>query len=61
VAYYIGTPLDLFQRIAVSPASISTLYIGEYGARVIHVNHSTSFTFPGHGSKAKVAKSKKSK
>jgi probable phosphoglycerate mutase len=59
VAYYIGTPLDLFQRIAVSPASISTLYIGEYGARVIHVNHSTSFNFPGHGSKAKTAKSKK--
>ena len=48
VAYYIGTPLDLFQRIAVSPASISTLYIGEFGARVINVNHGISFGFPHH-------------
>jgi len=48
VAYYIGTPLDLFQRIAVSPASVSTLHIGEYGARVINVNHGVSLGFPAH-------------
>ena len=46
VAYYIGTPLDLFQRIAVSPASISSLHLGEFGARVLHVNHAVSFDLP---------------
>ena len=61
VAYYIGTPLDLFQRIAVSPASISTLHIGEFGTRVIHVNHSTSFNFPGHAQKPKDPKLEKGK
>ena len=42
VAYYIGTPLDLFQRIAVSPASISTIHLSEMGVRVINVNHGAS-------------------
>jgi probable phosphoglycerate mutase len=46
VAYYIGTPLDLFQRIAVSPASISTLHLGDFGARVLNVNHTLSMKFP---------------
>lgn len=46
IAYYIGTPLDLFQRIAVSPASISTLHLGEFGARVVHVNHAVAFELP---------------
>lgn len=45
VAYYLGTPLDLFQRITVSPASISTLYLGKFGVRVIHVNHHVSYAF----------------
>jgi probable phosphoglycerate mutase len=58
VAYYIGTPLDLFQRIAVSPASISTLYIGEFSVRVINVNHGTSFGFPHHAPPKQDRKSK---
>ena len=49
VAYYIGTPLDLFQRIAIFPGSVSTLHIGESGVRVINVNQSISFSFSGHG------------
>jgi probable phosphoglycerate mutase len=48
VAYYIGTPLDLFQRIAVSPASISALHLGEFGARVLNVNFTVSLGFPEH-------------
>lgn len=39
LAYFIGTPLDLFQRITVSPASISTIYLGKTGVRIINVNH----------------------
>jgi probable phosphoglycerate mutase len=61
VAYYIGVPLDLFQRIAVSPASINTLHLGEYGAQVIHVNHSVSFKFPEHKPGSKRGKSRKKK
>lgn len=51
VAYYLGLPLDLFQRLMVAPASITTLYIGEGFARVVNVNHSTSFEFPHHDKK----------
>lgn len=39
VAYYLGLPLDLFQRLTVSPASISTLHIGNGAARLINLNH----------------------
>lgn len=42
VAYYIGTPLDLFQRIAISPASISTVCLGESDVRIFNVNHGVS-------------------
>jgi len=61
IAYYIGTPLDLFQRIAVSPASISTLHLGDFGARVLHVNHAVSFELPqppkgGHNKETKADK-----
>lgn len=59
LAFYLGIPLDLFQRITVSPASISTLHLGEFGARVIHVNHSATFTFAEHGPKPKSTKVEK--
>lgn len=39
VAYYLGTPLDLFQRIIVQPGSITTLHIAKGGIRVINLNH----------------------
>ncbi|MEN8172636.1 MAG: MSMEG_4193 family putative phosphomutase [Chloroflexota bacterium] len=39
VAYFLGTPLDLFQRIIVHPASISTLHISTWGIRVINLNY----------------------
>ena len=46
VAYYLGLPLDLFQRLTIAPASISTLHIGEGEARIININHSTSLALP---------------
>ncbi len=49
LAYYIGTPLDLFQRVAVSPASISTLHLSESETRVLNVNNSVIFGFERHG------------
>lgn len=42
LAYFVGTPLDLFQRIVVSPASISTIYLGEMGVRIFSINQKIS-------------------
>ncbi len=39
LAYYLGVHLDLFQRIAVAPASASVLYLAENGGvRVLRLN-----------------------
>ncbi len=38
VAYYLGAHIDLFQRIMIAPASITTLHLGEEHVRVINVN-----------------------
>ena len=44
VAYFIGLPLDLFQRLTISPASISALMIGESGSRLLTLNYDISLT-----------------
>ena len=51
ISYYLGQPLDLFQRIMIAPASISTLHLGEMGAQVINVNHGASLKFLQHKSR----------
>lgn len=38
LAHYLGVHLDNFQRIVVSPASISTLILGHSRPRIAHVN-----------------------
>ncbi len=38
VAYYAGIALDNFQRIAISPASISVVMVGAFGARLGRLN-----------------------
>jgi probable phosphomutase (TIGR03848 family) len=38
VAYFIGLPLDLFQRLMVFPASITTLQLDGRGGRLINLN-----------------------
>jgi probable phosphomutase (TIGR03848 family) len=43
VAYFLGLPLDLFQRLNVSPASVTTLMMGEMGGRLINLNYDLSF------------------
>jgi probable phosphoglycerate mutase len=45
-AYYIGLPLDNFQRLMVSPASITALYIGESASHLINLNFDLSFNLP---------------
>lgn len=39
VAYYIGLPLDLFQRLTISPASITALAFTRWGPRLLCLNH----------------------
>jgi probable phosphoglycerate mutase len=48
VAYYIGLPLDLFQRLTVEPASISVLRIGQ-GARLVQLNDTRASEVEGPG------------
>lgn len=48
VAYYIGLPLDLFQRLSVSPASISVLFLGDGVSRLLALNAELSLTLPKH-------------
>ena len=38
IAHYAGIPLDLFQRLEVSPASISTIDIDDRTVRLIGIN-----------------------
>jgi probable phosphomutase (TIGR03848 family) len=38
LAYFLGVPLDLFQRIEISPASLSIVRVERYGPRVLLVN-----------------------
>jgi probable phosphoglycerate mutase len=43
VAYYLGLPLDHFQRLSASPASITALHISEMGSRLLSLNFDPSF------------------
>jgi len=45
IAYYLGLPLDHFQRLWTSPASITALSIGEMGSRLLTMNFDLSFSF----------------
>ena len=44
VAYYAGIPLDLFQRIEISPASVSIIQIFEETVRILSVNDTGEIT-----------------
>jgi probable phosphoglycerate mutase len=38
VAYFIGLPLDLFQRLSVSPGSLTLLHLGDPSPRLLALN-----------------------
>ncbi len=42
VAYYVGMPLDLFQRLHIAPASITALYIDQVETRLLFLNYEVS-------------------
>lgn len=43
-AYFIGLPLDMFQRLVVSPGSITVLQLGEMGGKLLTLNYEPAFT-----------------
>lgn len=45
VAYYLGLPLDHFQRLIVHPASITALVVGEMFSHLLTLNYDLSLTF----------------
>ena len=59
VAHYLGVHLDLFQRIVISTASITTIMLGRLGPRVIQVNDTNHN--PPRPKQAKKKKKKKQK
>jgi probable phosphomutase (TIGR03848 family) len=44
IAYYLGIPLDLFQRIEVEPASISILTLEDYAPKIRCINRCLDLT-----------------
>lgn len=46
VAYYIGLPLDMFQRFHIAPASITALSLNDTGSHLLSLNYDISFTLP---------------
>lgn len=46
VAHYLGVHLDLFQRIEISPASVSMVAVYGWGARVLRINDTGDLTAP---------------
>jgi probable phosphomutase (TIGR03848 family) len=53
VAYFIGLPLDHFQRLSCDTASLTALYVGESGANLIKLNQRPPFDFLARDEKAK--------
>ncbi len=45
IAFFVGLPLDCFQRLALSPASITALMIHETGSQLMTLNYDPTFTF----------------
>ena len=46
VAYFIGLPMDMFQRLQIAPASITALSLNETGSHLLTLNYDISFTLP---------------
>jgi probable phosphomutase (TIGR03848 family) len=45
IAFYLGLPLDNFQRLVIDPASISVLHISDSGCRLITLNYNPSLAW----------------
>ena len=45
IAYYLGLPLDNYQRLTINTGSVTVMQITEDGSRLILLNHDPSFTW----------------
>jgi probable phosphoglycerate mutase len=52
LAYYLGMPLDNFQRISIDTGSVTALMVGQMGAHLLWMNQKPPFNIP-HPSKKK--------
>ncbi len=48
VAFYLGLPLDNFQRLSIDTASITALLVTENGSRLLMLNHNPSFSWEAY-------------
>lgn len=48
IAHYVGMHLDLFQRLVVSPASLSILAFGKMEPRLVQLNDTSHIAADGH-------------
>ena len=46
IAYFAGMHIDMFQRIIISPASISTIHMSAAECKLVRINYEISFTIP---------------
>jgi len=46
VAYFLGMPIDTFQRLSIAPASITALYLGDSGCQLLRLNCESTISFP---------------
>ncbi len=53
LAYYLGMPLDTFQRLGCDTASLSILRLGKGGAQVSGMNLKPPFVIPAPGKKGR--------
>ena len=40
--YYLGLPIDAYGRLEIDPASISTLVVGDWGAKILRLNEAAA-------------------
>ncbi|MBX3050880.1 MAG: MSMEG_4193 family putative phosphomutase [Caldilineaceae bacterium] len=52
LAWYLGAPLDLFQRIVISTASVSVIGFHHFGPRILLINETGAIPQVSWGSKA---------
>ncbi len=45
-AHFVGMPLDMLHRLMIAPASVTVLYLGEFGARLLRLNDTGPFLPP---------------
>lgn len=43
LAHFIGMPLDLYQRLVIDPASLSVVWLGRMGPRIMLVNDTSHY------------------